>query len=203
MNLTTNSAILKDPALGAVATQQFLENRNGPLTGVGGEIIGFEKFPNRTAFSHSASSDLSKFPADFPECEYLGLAFNSAPATDPTANDYVSIAVSLQTTTSRGYVNISSADANDPPVFNPNILFSNTDQEQAVQGVKRARTLAAASGVLIEESAPGANVTTDEDILKWVQNNAVVGDHASGTCEYSSAAAATGAVARLRRIILA
>ena len=180
--LTTNSAVLSDPGLHAAAVDKYINQQDGPLTGVGGDIIGFEKLPNRTDLSPATRSELAKYNDDFPEVEYLGLAFNSGPANTTTENNYVYIAISLQTVSSRGYVNISSADTNDPPSFNPNLLATKEDQELAVQAVKRARDIANGSGVKVSEAGPGDAIQSDADILAWIKNHAVVGDHASSTC---------------------
>ena len=147
---------------------------------------GFEKLPNRTALSNETVSELGKFPADWPEVEYLGLAFNSGPAND-TTNDHIFLAASQQNLSSKGSVTISSASANDPPKFDPNILTTKLDMDIAVEAVKRARALAVASGQQLEERAPGPSVRTDEQIRAWVKNNAVVGDHASSTCAMGKA----------------
>ena len=181
-NLTTNSAVLSDPQLHAAAVDKYINQQDGPLTGVGGDVLGFEKLPNRTALSPATLAEFSKYPADFPEVEYLGLAFNSGPANTTSENNYVYVAISLQTVSSRGYVNISSADTNDKPLFNPNLLATQPDQELAVQAVKRARDIAVGSGVQVLESGPGPAVQTDAQILAWIKDHAVVGDHASSTC---------------------
>ena len=183
--LTTNSAVLADPQLHAAAVQKYLNEQDGPLTGVGGDVIGFEKFTNASAFSPATKNELSKYPSDFPDVEYLGLSFSSFPAnsTTPTNNNnYVYVAISLQTISSKGYVNITSADTNDRPAFNPNLLATKRDQELAVQAVKRARAIADGSGVKVAEASPGPAVQTDDQILAWIKDHAVVGDHAGCTC---------------------
>ena len=40
MNLVTNSATLHDSKVHAIAAQKFLNEQDGPLCGVGGDIIG-------------------------------------------------------------------------------------------------------------------------------------------------------------------
>lgn len=40
LNLTTNSGVLSNPTLHAAAVDTYLNEQNGPLTGVGGDIIG-------------------------------------------------------------------------------------------------------------------------------------------------------------------
>ena len=40
LNITTNSGVLTNPTLHAAAVDTYLNEQNGPLTGIGGEIIG-------------------------------------------------------------------------------------------------------------------------------------------------------------------
>lgn len=40
LNITTNSGVLTNPTLHAAAVESYLNEQNGPLTGVGGDIIG-------------------------------------------------------------------------------------------------------------------------------------------------------------------
>ena len=91
---------------------------------------------------------------------------------------------------SRGNVTIVSADTRDLPVINPNYLSSTTDQEVAVQIVKRCRALlhsGAFSSILIgQELFPGPAVQTDEEILAFLKENISLAYHASCTCKSDS-----------------
>ena len=40
VNITTNSGILTNPVLAAEAVDQYLNEQDGPVTGIGGDIIG-------------------------------------------------------------------------------------------------------------------------------------------------------------------
>lgn len=145
--------------------------------------LGWEKLPNasRLALSSRALSDLDQFPTDWPELELLVLATADAPTND-SAN-YASFRIAVVAPTSRGNVTILSADTNDHPVISPNWLLNTTDQEVAVQGFKRARQLAQASGITVgPEFDPGDAVQTDEQILQWLRETAGTIHHASATC---------------------
>ena len=103
--------------------------------------------------------------------------------TNDSAN-YASFRVAVVAPTSRGNVTILSADTNDRPVISPNWLTTTTDQEVAVQGFKRARQLAQASGITVgPEFNPGDAVQTDEQILQWLRENTGTIHHASATCK--------------------
>lgn len=86
---------------------------------------------------------------------------------------------------SRGWVNITSNSMLDLPLINPNHLSHPTDREVAVQAFKRARSFfktEAMKPVAIEEVMPGADVTTNEDILQYIMESSYQNWHASCTC---------------------
>jgi choline dehydrogenase len=87
---------------------------------------------------------------------------------------------------SRGSVTISSPNTADLPIINPGWLTSEVDQEVAVAAFKRARAALATKAiqpVLIgQEYNPGPSVSTDAQILAWIQANAMTVWHASCTC---------------------
>ncbi len=99
---------------------------------------------------------------------------------------YASIVAALVAPLSRGNVTISSADTNDSPLINPNILTSPTDQQVAVASYKRIRQMFQSSEmapVLIgEEYFPGSSVQTDEELLENIRENGAVYYHAGGSC---------------------
>nr|AUZ97941.1 glucose-methanol-choline oxidoreductase [Aspergillus terreus] len=182
MNITTNSGVLVDPELLAEAVESYLNQQTGPLTGIGGGVVGWEKLPNRVSFSNSTNETLASFPDDFPEVEYVALAPGSNPASDPLANHFASVTAAVQSTSSRGYVKLRSADPHDAPIININALSHPADADLAVGAIKRLRQIAEATGVRVKEVLPGPEVVSDAEILEWVRNNAVNGYHASSTC---------------------
>jgi choline dehydrogenase len=133
--------------------------------------------------SPKAQEEMSQFPADWPEIEYLFVS--SGRAVSNTAQSYASIAVTLIASVSRGNVTIRSNSMLDKPVISTNWFSEPTDQEVAVQGYKRAREIWSymPSITVGPEAVPGANITTDEDILKAIRANAAAVHHASSTCE--------------------
>ncbi|TVY81242.1 Cyclase atC [Lachnellula suecica] len=181
MDLTTNSAVLSDPSLQAVAAEIYLSNQSGPLTGIGGSFIGWER--NNTGLSNATLAALAtNFSTDWPYYEYLGLSSGSNPTDEPSANNYMFLTTALQSILSRGYVSIRSANISDPPIIDPNALSTDAEKELAVAALKRLRQFAEASRRHIRESNPGSDYTTDSQILEWIQNNGVNGYHAACTC---------------------
>ena len=146
---------------------------------------GWEKIPNslRGGLSNATLADLARFPRDWPDLELLPVASAVAPA--PDKDNYAAFSTALLTTTSRGNVTILSDDTNQNPVVNLNWLLSVTDREVAVAGFKRARELAAATGITVgPEVLPGAQVQTDLQILEYIRGSVGPIHHASATCMF-------------------
>lgn len=146
--------------------------------------LGFEKLPQslRSQLSSEALHDLAQFPADWPELELLPLAGATVATND--SDNYASFTIAVLATTSRGNVTINSTDTSLNPLISPNWLLTQTDQKVAIQGLKRARQIAAASGVTaMPEFAPGPTIETDAQILDYIQQSLAPIHHASATCE--------------------
>ena len=185
VNVTTNSQLLTNADFARNAVQSYLTNATGPLTSVNGDLLGWEKLPkpNRNRLSSSTIAQLAEFPSDWPEIEYVPIDTANPPAGAAPTDSFISFGVALLTPISRGNVTITSTDTSVKPLINPNWLFERADQEVAVQALRRIREIAANSGVVTEEVAPGPNIQSDKDVLTWIQNNAGLIYHASATCE--------------------
>ncbi|KAF2501072.1 alcohol oxidase [Lophium mytilinum] len=181
-NVTTNSGVTTNETLHAEAVEAYLSEQTGPLTGVGGGVIGWEKLPNRSSLSPETQEALATFSDDFPELEYLGLSPGSNPPDKPAANNYMSVTVAVQTILSRGSVTLRSADPHERPIVDVNAMSTKAEEELIVGAIKRLRELARATGVWVSEVEPGPDVVTDAQILEWVRKKADNGYHASSTC---------------------
>lgn len=181
VNVTTLSS-LSDPQIAAQATTDYLSNQTGPLGTTGSDLIGWEKVPPelRSNFSTSAQADLATFPPDWPELEILPSATSFIPVTGDGM--FAAVAIAAVAPLSRGNVTIASTDINDNPLISPNWLLSTTDQQVAIAGIRRARQLGAASGIVLSENAPGPAVQTDAEILEFLRNTTIPIHHASATC---------------------
>jgi len=90
---------------------------------------------------------------------------------------------------SKGNVHITAADPRQPPAINFNFLSSPPDAELTVRAVRIAReimTAPAMTPLQMNEIAPGADRTTDDEILDWVRNAAETTYHPVGTCKMGS-----------------
>lgn len=199
VNVLTASASLNSAAVAARGAELFRTNASGPLAAFGAGYYGWEKLPDpyRANLSSAALSALSTFPADWPELEwlpisaYLGYQTNRQKEDPRDGYNYATINPGIIAPLSRGNVTISSAYMSDPPVLSPNWLEDPTDQEIAVLSFKRSRQI---WGVLSEngitngdsEYLPGLNVTSDKDILTYIQKSLMTIYHASSTCRMGS-----------------
>jgi choline dehydrogenase len=193
VNIVTHSQ-LGNHAYIAAAAQSYLVNRTGALTSTGGDIIAFEKFPDDVMRSlrPETQAALKANPADWPDVEYFfsdAYAGNNKDFTHnipPTEDNYVSNSAALASPFSRGYVKLANPDTATNPVVNFNYYKDPRDQDIAIAAFKRIRKLTTQSDmkqILIgPEAFPGANITSDADILKAIQSFSLPVYHASSTC---------------------
>ncbi len=178
------SGALQIPAIFVAAATEYAINRTGPLTNISFDFVGWEKLPasSRANLGGTALSDLSFFPSDWPELEFI-----IGDAANPNdTNSYTSVIGALVSPLSCGYVSIISNDTNDLPIFDPKRLSHLTDQEVAVQAFQRCRDVFATSAVqpmlIGAEFLPGATVQTDEEILAYLKASVSTVYHATCTC---------------------
>ncbi|KAI0592795.1 GMC oxidoreductase [Biscogniauxia sp. FL1348] len=167
------------------AIEQYYNSTNGPMTSVGIDIGAFEKLPAsvRANLSAQALKDLADFPSDWPEVEYLLEGVEALSLRSDTSKSYATISVIMTATTSRGNMTIRSASNLDPPVINPNWLQNSTDREVALQAFRRARQAWKSIPISVgAEVFPGANVTTDADVLAAIEQNLVPTHHGTASC---------------------
>lgn len=162
-------------------------------TSTGADILGWEKLPasSRSKFSNCTSSSLKSLPSDWPEIEFLfldgwsGLQRDFLTGAPRDGKLYGSASAALIAPFSRGNVTIASNDTADNPIVSPNYLLDPRDQEVAIAAFKRVRDIYATqamSPILIgSESFPGANITTDAQILAGIRQSALTVYHTAST----------------------
>ncbi|KAI9785088.1 MAG: hypothetical protein M1816_000499, partial [Peltula sp. TS41687] len=194
VNFNTGTA-LGDPQFAADALEMFNSNQTGPLTSPGADFLAWEKIPQplRSSFSSSTLNDLSSFPPDWPEAEYIPLAnyigynLNLVRDSPRDGYNYATVVMALVAPLSRGTIDISSADTADPPIIDPQWLTHPTDQAVAVAAYKRARqmfhTNAMQPALIGPEYFPGEDeVASDEEILELIRKSFSTIYHAACTC---------------------
>jgi len=90
---------------------------------------------------------------------------------------------------SKGHIHITSADPRRPPAINFNFLSSPPDAELTARAIRIARAIMTAPAMMpfqVTEVAPGAERTTDDEILDWVKKAAETTYHPVGTCKMGS-----------------
>src|SRR5438067_7352006 len=86
---------------------------------------------------------------------------------------------------SRGYIEAKSNRPGDAPAINPRYLSEESDRRAIVGGLRLARRLFAAPALqrfVREETLPGAQVQTDDELLDYARRNGGTCYHASCTC---------------------
>ncbi|ELZ53439.1 MULTISPECIES: GMC family oxidoreductase [Halorubrum] len=128
------------------------------------------------------------------------LQFHFAPSyfmehglANPAEGRGLSIGATQLRPESRGRVTLASADPLDAPRIDPNYLAESEDVETLVEGVKRAREIAA-QGPLSEyvgrEVWPGEDARSDEEIAEHVREKCHTVYHPVGTCKMGDGEAA-------------
>jgi choline dehydrogenase len=85
----------------------------------------------------------------------------------------------------RGTVRLKNSDPLAPPEIKFNFLRSDSDMRVMIEGVRIARGIArqnALQQLVVEETAPGVTVQTDEEIAADVRQRGVSNLHPVGTC---------------------
>lgn len=176
-----------DPSVRQATLDQYHNDQAGPYSQAGG-YFSFEKIPEplRTNFSQETRDKLAAFPEDWPEVQYIPFGF-VIPSNSGESQTVGTMSATLTAPLSRGNVTISSPSIKDPPVFDLAWLSDAADAEVAVAAFKRCREALADPSLdpvrVGPEISPGANVTSDEDILSYIRQTASTVWHASGTCK--------------------
>jgi choline dehydrogenase len=86
---------------------------------------------------------------------------------------------------SRGYVEARSNRAGDMPAINPRYLSEEADRRAVIGGLRFARKMFAAPALkqfVREESLPGSQIQSDDELLDYARRNGSTCYHASCTC---------------------
>jgi choline dehydrogenase len=95
--------------------------------------------------------------------------------------------------TSRGSCHIHSRDANAAPRIQPDYLSTEEDRIRTLAGVRILRDILGTSPFadhVSSELRPGAGVSSDDDLLDYIRDNADTVHHAVGTCKMGNDARA-------------
>lgn len=185
--ITTFQEIRQNKTMFAQAVEEFRSSGTGPLTQIGSDIVAWYKIPRNMSqtFSNATQQHLASLASDWPELEIQLTTSSSALSFGDDMKKVGSIANLMVGTAGRGNMTIRSNSIFDTPIINPNWLRDPRDQEVAVAAYRLARQAweAVPDGVRIgQEIFPGANVTSDADLIKAITGNIAAIHHASASC---------------------
>ena len=185
VDVSTHSQLISSPSFLAEQISLYNSKRQGMLTNIGGDVIGFEKLPTGTISTSTATALEATNGQDWPDIELVTYDGDLTGAASDGRN-YITTIAGIVAPFSRGYITINSTDTAVNPVVNPNWLTDPRDQEVAVAGFRRAREVlnqpAIQPIVVGSEVFPGLNVTSDEEILDAIQQSASTFYHGACTC---------------------
>jgi choline dehydrogenase len=91
---------------------------------------------------------------------------------------------------SAGYVRVRSGDPLELPIVQPNYLTHPADQHVLLAGIKLARRLMATQAMapfFVVETLPGAQVSSDDELLDFARRRGSTAYHLVGTCKMGPA----------------
>ena len=173
---------------------RYLVRRDGPLSMSVNQAGGFV----RSAGAPGPGPDLQLYfnPASYTTRPSEGRRMMN---TDPFPG--FSMSVHACRPTSRGTIRLRSADPLARPLISPNYLSTRQDQADALAGARLLRALAAAPplrDVIAAEILPGAQASSDADLMADFRARADTIFHPVGTCAMGADPATSVVDARLR-----
>jgi choline dehydrogenase len=167
----TLNDILNHPGRRIMAGARYAAFRKGPLTIAAGTSGAFFKTDPRLAS---------------PDVQIHFLPF-STDKMGEKLHPYSAFSASVCQVRpeSRGSLRIKSADPMAAPEIRINYLATETDRTVNVEGLKILRRILAAPALkpyVVEESEPGAKVTSDEDLLAFCRQRGSTVYHPTSTC---------------------
>ncbi|AIO30871.1 GMC oxidoreductase family protein [Burkholderia cenocepacia] len=164
--------------------RKYLEGARYLLTGGGYLALGAAPV---TAY---ARSEPGRPEADL-QLTVSPMTFSFAASGEPVIDDFPAIGASvvLLTPDSRGHMELKSSDPLQPPAFHPNYLSDPGDIRRSIAGLRLMRRIAETAPLasrIVDELAPGASATTDEQLLAHLKTFGNSGWHQVGTCRMGS-----------------
>ncbi|MGE0253564.1 MAG: GMC family oxidoreductase [Alphaproteobacteria bacterium] len=167
----TLNDVVRNPLRGAWAALRYAVERKGFLTMAASYAAGFLRTDPRLA-----TPDIQ-----------AGLALFSTDRISDGLHRFsgFSVGVRVLRPESRGSVAIAGADPFAAPVIRPNYLHAENDVRAAVAGMKAVRRIMAAAPMrpwIEREHEPGADCSSDEQIVAHLRAKGGISYHPVGTC---------------------
>jgi choline dehydrogenase-like flavoprotein len=148
--------------------------RNGPIASNGAETMGFVNL-----LDSGADPDIQLY------C--VGVMWPTVPARDQAHG--ITLMANLVKPKSRGAVTLRSKDPDDDPVVDPNWLSHPDDVSRLLRAFKYLREIASTAplaGVIRNEVMPGVDVSSDDDLIRFIRDTTESNYHPVGTCRMGS-----------------
>jgi len=186
-NLAEHRAILMQWKLNEPLSQ------NAQLSGLNLVKVAAQYFLKRTGPMAAATYEIGAWIKSRPELERPDIQFLMAPFSfDPDSNRQrlepfpgMHIVAYPLRPSSRGSVEIRSADPQALPAIRPNYRSTAEDREVMTAAVRAARRWTAQSPLrelIVEETYPGPSCSSDAQIIEAYDRDGTCGYHAVGTC---------------------
>lgn len=160
----------------ARAGLQFALTRSGPLSLSVNQAGGFLKSDPALA---TPNIQLYFNPLSY------GIPKDGSQALRPEPYSGFLLALSPCRPSSRGAIEIASADPTDAPLIRPNYLSTQKDLDEVVQGSELVRKIMEAPAlkeITVEETKPGNQVRNAADMLRYFREESGSIYHLCGTC---------------------
>jgi len=159
--------------------QNFVENKLGPLTSNVAEAGAFIRTQD--------GLPMPDLQYHFAPAYFLNHGFTVL------EGDGYTIGPCMLHPRSRGYIALRSTDPTEAPIIQPNYFEDESDLQALVEGIKVARKIGetgAFASFRHEETYPGPQVQSDEEIADFIRTHAETLYHPVGTCKMGNDAMA-------------
>jgi choline dehydrogenase len=155
-------------------------------------MMGLEYFLFKSGPLTMAPSQLGAFARSDPSMEWPDLQYHIQPLSLEKFGEPLhpfpafTLSVCNLRPASRGTVRINSPDFRAPPEIHPNYLATEADRRVAVEAIRLSRRIAAAEALKPYEPGelkPGAQVQTDDELVKAAGDIGTTIFHPVGTCK--------------------
>jgi choline dehydrogenase len=156
---------------------------------------GVRYLATRGGYLASAASMAAVFVKSSADSPYSDLEISFRPMTftylvsgavEIDKIDAISASVYNTRPTSRGEVRLRSNDPLDAPLFMPNFLAEPSDIRAMLSGIRRLRAIVSTEPLahrVISELAPGAALSTDEQLIDYLEREGQCAFHPAGSCK--------------------
>lgn len=156
---------------------RYLYDRGGPLSMSVNQAGGYAR--------SDPALDRPNLQLYFTPASYIGTPLSERRLLNPDPFPAVLMGFNACRPTSRGHLEIRSADPFDYPLIQPNYLSTEHDLAEARGGLRLVRALAASAplaGVIEEELVPGPAVASEAELLADLRARADTVYHPCSTC---------------------